>query len=373
MRIVFDVDDTISVHENRDYANAKPKKDVIRKLNYMHDVLGYEIVLHTSRGMLSCDGNIEIAESKNRCTLEKWLKENDVHYDEIIFGKPFADLYVDDRCINLDDFMKYEFCELKGGSGKKVSRLGNIVKKETTHEKVNKIKNWTNKSKGICKSPKIISSVYDSIYMEYINGTVACNVDDYRILKLVVKQLKQKIEAFSNIKVGNSKFNVDKHVNVLLKNTEDNNFWLNERIRKCIVKLYENKEELNLHCSFCHGDLILSNIIIGKNDGELYFIDPEMDEEASSYLLDLAKLRMSLMGYENIFGLSDVANFSFNYKSEILKSFDNEMKEKGIYDLVILLNYMYVLRLWRYKPENQKYMVKQMIIELEEENEDLLK
>ena len=75
MRIVFDVDDTISVHENRDYANAKPKKDVIRKLNYMHDVLGYEIALHTSRGMLSCDGNIEIAESKNRCTLEKWLKE----------------------------------------------------------------------------------------------------------------------------------------------------------------------------------------------------------------------------------------------------------------------------------------------------------
>ena len=128
-----------------------------------------------------------------------------------------------------------------------------------------------------------------------------------------------------------------------------------------------------MHCSFCHGDLILSNIIIGENDGELYFIDPEMDEEASSYLLDLAKLRMSLMGYENIFGLSDVANFSFNYKSEILKSFDNEMKEKGIYDLVILLNYMYVLRLWRYKPENQKYMVKQMIIELEEENEDLLK
>jgi len=35
---------------------------------------------------------------------EKWLKDNRVCYDELIFGKPAADVYVDDKAVLPEDF-----------------------------------------------------------------------------------------------------------------------------------------------------------------------------------------------------------------------------------------------------------------------------
>ena len=37
MTLVFDIDDTISIHKNRDYKNAIPIQPVIDKLNRLHD------------------------------------------------------------------------------------------------------------------------------------------------------------------------------------------------------------------------------------------------------------------------------------------------------------------------------------------------
>ena len=49
MRIVFDIDDTISRHINGDYANAIPDLEVIDKINTLYDE-GIEIYLYTARG-----------------------------------------------------------------------------------------------------------------------------------------------------------------------------------------------------------------------------------------------------------------------------------------------------------------------------------
>ena len=75
--LVFDIDDTISVHTNRDYVNAKPVQPVIDKLNRLHDE-GYYIKLFTGRGQVSCNGDLNLIIERNKDVLETWLEKHGV-------------------------------------------------------------------------------------------------------------------------------------------------------------------------------------------------------------------------------------------------------------------------------------------------------
>lgn len=355
-RIVIDVDDVISFHKNRDYANAIPNKEVIKKINQLYDKQKYHVTLYTSRGMVSCNGNLKLIIEKNDKILREWLKEHNVHYDELIFGKPIADMYIDDKCMNVKDFLKQEFCELKGGSGNNVTRVGNIVKKETTYEKLEKTRHWNEDSKRLCHTPNIISTLYNAMYMEHIEGAMISDFGGEYLMTLLVKRIVSIALSFKEIKYDN--FNIEKHIQILLKN--DCNM-TNSSIKKCVKLLQKFENVLKENATFCHGDMTLSNLIMELATGRIYFIDPEQDKEASSYLLDLAKLRMSLMGYEQRFGLSK-SKFDL---SGILNSFDNELKSTGVYDVVFILNYMYIIRLWRYKDVKGKNIVLEMLKEME--------
>ena len=366
IKIVFDIDDTISVHENRDYRNAIPKLDVIEKLNYLHDVLEYEIELFTARGMISCNGDIEKIVEKNKAVLEEWLYKHNVHYDILTFGKPIADMYIDDKCMSVNEFLNQEFCLLKGGSGKPVNKIGNIVKKQATLEKIELTKRWSKEAAAYCNTPHIISSVYDTLYMDYIDGISLCHLKSFDELLPAVLELFNTINKFKDIKQDS--FDIRKLVMALQKHKSDNEY-INSRIYKCINLLYDNEKLLEANATFCHGDLTLSNVIQHFDTMQLYYIDPEMNKQASSYLLDYAKLRMSLMGYERNF---DLTTSRADLKT-LKKMLDANLRLDGIYDIVVILNYMWVLRLWNYKQGIGKDIVIQMIKELEEENESIFK
>jgi len=66
------------------YMARTPRLKNIKRVKRLHDS-GYRIILFTSRH----------EEDKN-ITL-KWLSKHKVVYDEIIFGKPHYDFFVDDR------------------------------------------------------------------------------------------------------------------------------------------------------------------------------------------------------------------------------------------------------------------------------------
>lgn len=358
-KIVFDIDDTLCTNVRKiSYANCEPKQDVIDKINYLHDVLGIKIILHTSRGMMSCNGNLEKIIEKNKDVLENWLSKYDVHYDEIIFGKPIADLYIDDKAMNVNDFVKDSFCYLKGGSKKAILKLGNVVKKDLgDKDSTERYKDWIEDNKGFCKYPKVISYLYNEVYIEYIDGTLLSEnftIDD-------LKTLLNYIKCFKNQKTFLDSFNVNKHVEVLQKNYSDDEEF-NSIIDLCITYLIKHKKKLSDESSFCHGDFILSNMIKSKN--EIYFIDQNYDREASSYLLDLAKLRMSLSGYEYTFGLSKNP-----IGASSLIAFDNFLQHYGLYNIVVVLHLMYVCRLYRYKEDKQKVI--EIAKELVKENEGL--
>jgi capsule biosynthesis phosphatase len=108
---VIDIDDTIStiIHKGSGiapYSQAKPITETISKLNKLFDE-GHQIILFTARGMRTFDWDVEKIEQYHRPILNKWLKDNQVKYHELVFGKPWGPnvFYVDDRCLTVDTFL----------------------------------------------------------------------------------------------------------------------------------------------------------------------------------------------------------------------------------------------------------------------------
>jgi hypothetical protein len=91
----FDIDDTICTTEGVDYSSSKPIVDRITKINSLYDN-GAIIKIYTARGSKT---GIDW-----RDHTEKQLRSWGVKYHELHMGKPFADLYIDDKAIKDSDF-----------------------------------------------------------------------------------------------------------------------------------------------------------------------------------------------------------------------------------------------------------------------------
>ena len=95
----FDIDGTIcTLTHNSNYHKATPFVDVIEEINYLYDT-GNKIIMMTARGSVSKIDHTQL--TKNQ--LSKW----GVKYHELIMHKkPNADLYIDDKGININDWRK---------------------------------------------------------------------------------------------------------------------------------------------------------------------------------------------------------------------------------------------------------------------------
>ena len=107
--LVIDIDGTICKIKKfgEDYSNAQPNINFINKLKE-YQLMGYRIILFTSRNMNSYKGNIGLINKHTLPVLIEWLKRWDVPYDELILGKPWAygaGFYVDDKAIRPSEFM----------------------------------------------------------------------------------------------------------------------------------------------------------------------------------------------------------------------------------------------------------------------------
>jgi CMP-N,N'-diacetyllegionaminic acid synthase len=95
LRYVFDIDGIITIFNSKlDYQNSKPNFNNIQIINKLFED-GNEIILFTARGYKTGIDWREV--TKNQ--LAKW----NVKYHELIFGKPDADFYIDDKLISIDN------------------------------------------------------------------------------------------------------------------------------------------------------------------------------------------------------------------------------------------------------------------------------
>ena len=106
-RICIDMDGVICTIKTPDetYADVRPMEGAIEAINALYDA-GHYIILHTARHMKTCDGNTgKVIARVGAITLD-WLSRHHVKYHEIFFGKPWADIYIDDNAFHLTDWNK---------------------------------------------------------------------------------------------------------------------------------------------------------------------------------------------------------------------------------------------------------------------------
>jgi dTDP-glucose 4,6-dehydratase len=92
----FDIDGTICSITNGDYEEAYPFLDRISHLRQLYEA-GNTILLFTARGSTT---GIDW-EATTRKQLETW----GVPFHQLRFGKPYADIFIDDKGTNSEDYL----------------------------------------------------------------------------------------------------------------------------------------------------------------------------------------------------------------------------------------------------------------------------
>jgi hypothetical protein len=93
----FDLDGTLCTNTEGDYQQAEPLRSNIARLNKLFEA-GHRIIVFTARGSTT---GIDW-----RSLTERQLRDWSVQYHELLLGKPFADVYIDDKAVNVTDWAR---------------------------------------------------------------------------------------------------------------------------------------------------------------------------------------------------------------------------------------------------------------------------
>ena len=334
MRIVFDLDDTICRTQNRDYVNSSEIPAVVSKMREMRETLpDVEIIVHTSRGMASCGGDAAAAEAKNRPTIERWLSEHGIKVDGIIFGKPLADLYVDDKAMTAEDFAGAEIQKFRGFSGAEVTRIGNVVIKQA--DNVETQAQWYREAAEHYRArrdmpcminiPKVYSVTLGKLYMKYVNGVSGVKSANHQLVSDMISTVRdERTLDGENDLDAYAKYVEGRAASVSLATD------IGDRLRKC--------EPLKRR-TFCHGDLSLQNIISHADGYTL--IDPSPKWKMGSWILDAAKLRASLNILDEV--LEDTM-----HPAALVRTLDRGIDNPQDLEAVKLAEESHIIRVWYY-------------------------
>lgn len=105
MRICIDLDGVISElkQKGQTYLDVAPVDGAVENIKNLKEA-GHYIIINTARHMKTCGSNLGLINARiTKMTLE-WLEMHEVLYDEIYFGKPWAQVYIDDNAFRFTDW-----------------------------------------------------------------------------------------------------------------------------------------------------------------------------------------------------------------------------------------------------------------------------
>ena len=343
LRICFDLDNTLVSFPKKagDYTSVEPITENIEFLRYLKS-FNHTIIIYTARRMKTHYGNTgKLLADIGKITFDTLDKFN-IPYDEIYFGKPQADFYIDDLAVNCFDNLE-----------KNLGFYQDTIKPRDFNEiNENFIEIYKKKSKDLAGEifyyqniPKKIKDMFP-IFLNYcdnnswyeiekISGLTASLLytselltskslisimDSIRRIHNVKNNDVSNINIYENYsnklkkRYANYDYSVFLKSNEIYENLVDflNNYETNKKGKKCVI----------------HGDTVLTNIIINEH-GKIKFIDMrgKIGDTLTifgDWLYDWAKLYQSLIGYDAI-----LLNKKINdeYKKKMISVFSNYFKE----------------------------------------------
>lgn len=362
-RFCFDLDNTLVTYPvaKGNYKTCKPIQENINFLNFLYKS-GHYIIIYTARRMRTYDGNIEKVKFHISDLTKKQLKKFDINYHELIFGKPYADIYIDDLSIdsNLDLHKASGFFQkkynLSSRSFNKVNISKEIITKKSTNKKkiqseIYYLKNIPSKIKKFY--PKVIKSGKDYYQYKFLEGKTYSDLFiNEQLNSFHIEKLFKTIKKIHSTKIK-SKINVNIYSNYLLKLKERikkndiklNNKFLKNNFKYLQQKLLEYEKEKLGNPSIIHGDPVFTNIISHKNN--INFIDPRgiLDDKFTIYgdnFYDYAKIYQSLYGYDFVINNREIPiSYTDNLRKDFEKLFINKFSKKRLMYLKYLTASLY--------------------------------
>ena len=340
LRICFDIDNTLVTYPSipGDYTSVSPINKNINYLKLLKNY-GHTIILYTARRMKTHNGNVgAVVADIAKVTIETLEKYN-IPYDEIYFGKPYANFYIDDLAVNpyvtLEKAIGVFNVHTEPRHFNKIEFLGKEVCKTTSN--YGEIFFYKNMPEYIKKYfPKINNIVDNKIYMENIEGV---SYSYYYINKLLelsdIDYLLQTITDIHNHAAPAGDI-VDFNQNYLpkLKNRYESNLDMysklpnSDKLYKVISKALEAYSN-NTQC-IIHGDLVFTNIL--QTETGLKFIDirGKVGNTHTIYgdkYYDYAKIYQSIIGYDFILNDVEIDNY---YTNKFISHFESHFSKTDI-------------------------------------------
>ena len=366
LRICFDLDNTLVSYPYivGDYKSVKPITDMIMLAKNLHN-MGHTIIIYTARRMETHKYNIgAVVKDIARDTIDI-LDKYEIPYDELIFGKPIADVYIDDKAINpyRNDFanMGLIFQESieepinklpNNKYNKVILKNKDVIKsgpKDILMGELEFYKNIPSDSNCVNMFPKLLDCYVNSntvtMHLEYIKGIPLYYL--YRsglLTRDIISNLFSYLDILhhtTNSKELPSFAQVNNnYVNKLEKRFLNVNDYPFDRQdvqllqQQCLDKIndYCNGELIKKNiCHIIHGDFWFSNIILEfkKNIKAIDMkghLDGYITTGGDSYY-DYAKLFQSFLGYDIVL-YGDTINFE--YKESLIYIFNEECEKRDI-------------------------------------------
>lgn len=322
LRICFDIDSTL-VSEPQisgDYSSVTPITRNIEFLKFLKSQ-GHTIILQTARRMKTHSGNVgKLIADIGKVTFET-LDAFQIPYDEIYFGKPHADAYIDDKAVDaygdLEKLTGFYQNDLITREHNFVVEQENVVKKSSTSSAIRGELYWYLHAPVEVSHlfPKLLSHSEKSgevtLELERVEGpTLSKMLTMGSIRDSHIEELIDGLHAIHRTKIENNK--VDIHQNYVKK--------LDQRY-EMLKSSYEDEETLHLYRSLrdfltsyereglairsnIHGDPVFTNVIVDRNNRMKMF---DMRGKQGDVLTitgdknyDFAKVYQSLVGYDFI-------------------------------------------------------------------------
>lgn len=352
LRVCFDLDNTLVSYPevHGDYSTVKPNTKIIRICQHLKS-LGYHIIIYTARRMKTHHGNVGACIADIGPTTLETLKKFNIPYDEIYFGKPYADFYIDDLGLDPRLDLERELGIYMTDIGERdfnniIVKSDNVITKKGPAEKIKGEIHWYNNIptpvKHLFPIMYTYSPILDSYDMEKIGGVTMSYL--YATEAMSTKMLTNYLEAVELIHDSSTcSTTVDIYANYSEKikkryaSFDYSKFPGVEGVYEGLVKYFDDYEKNECgKLTVVHGDPVFSNCIINEY-GLFKFIDMrglQGDKETiyGDKWYDYGKIYQSIIGYDEI--LLD-KSLGIDYKANMVKTFNAFVEAKYGQDVLI--------------------------------------